>query len=45
MHNDREFAAGKIKPHISERFSLARGADAIGHLAARKVMGKVVVVI
>lgn len=39
------YAAGKIKPHISERFSLARGADAIGHLAARKAMGKVVVVI
>ncbi|MBB6414341.1 NADPH:quinone oxidoreductase family protein [Mesorhizobium sangaii] len=39
------YAGGKIKPHISERFSLARGAEAIGHLAARKAMGKVVVVI
>ncbi|MES0021265.1 NADPH:quinone oxidoreductase family protein [Mesorhizobium sp. M0036] len=39
------YAAGMIKPHISERFPLARGADAIGHLAARKAMGKVVVVI
>ncbi|WP_352862452.1 zinc-binding dehydrogenase [Mesorhizobium sp. M0802] len=39
------YAAGKIKPHISERFSLARGADAIGRLAARKAIGKVVVAI
>ncbi|PDT76968.1 NADPH:quinone oxidoreductase family protein [Sinorhizobium sp. BJ1] len=39
------YAAGKIKPHISERFSLAHGADAIGHLAARRALGRVVVLI
>jgi NADPH2:quinone reductase len=35
---------GKIRPHVSERFSLADGAKAIAHLASRKAMGKVVVV-
>jgi NADPH2:quinone reductase len=39
------YAAGKIKPYVSERFPLARGADAIVHLASRKAMGKVVVTI
>ena len=37
------YAAGKIKPAISERFPLARAAEAIKHLAARKALGKVVV--
>ncbi len=35
---------GKIRPHVSERFSLADGAKAIAHLASRNAMGKVVVV-
>jgi NADPH2:quinone reductase len=39
------YAAGKIKPFVSERFPLARAADAIKHLASRKAMGKVVVTI
>ena len=39
------YAAGKIKPHVSERFPLEKGADAIAHLASRKAMGKVVVTI
>jgi NADPH2:quinone reductase len=39
------YAQGKIKPHVSERFPLARGADAIVHLASRKAMGKVVVIV
>ena len=38
-------AAGKIKPYVSERFPLARGADAIAHLGSRKAMGKVVVTV
>jgi NADPH2:quinone reductase len=37
------YAAGKIKPFVSERFPLAKAADAIRHLASRKAMGKVVV--
>jgi NADPH2:quinone reductase len=37
------YAAGKIRPYISERFPLERGAEAITHLASRKAMGKVVV--
>ena len=37
------YAAGKIKPYVSERFPLERGGDAIAHLASRKAMGKVVV--
>jgi NADPH2:quinone reductase len=38
------YAAGKIKPHVSERFPLAKAGEAIKHLASRKAMGKVVVV-
>jgi NADPH2:quinone reductase len=38
------YAEGKIRPHVSERFPLARAGDAIAHLASRKAMGKVVVV-
>jgi len=47
LQNVRElfdlYAAGKIKPFVSERFPLAKAADAIAHLASRKAMGKVVV--
>jgi NADPH:quinone reductase len=39
------YAEGKIKPHISARFPLERGAEAIAHLASRKAMGKVVVTV
>jgi NADPH2:quinone reductase len=38
------YAEGKIRPYVSERFSLEKAGDAIAHLAARKAMGKVVVV-
>ena len=38
------YAAGKIRPHVSEHFPLERAGDAIAHLASRKAMGKVVVV-
>ena len=37
------YAAGKIKPFVSEHFPLAKAGDAIKHLASRKAMGKVVV--
>ena len=37
------YAAGKVKPFISERFSLEQGGEAIRHLGSRKAMGKVVV--
>ncbi len=37
------YAAGKIRPHISERFPLSKGAEAIRHLAERKALGKIVV--
>ncbi len=36
---------GRIRPHVSERFPLERGADAIAHLASRKALGKVVVTV
>lgn len=39
------YEQGKIKPFVSERFPLARAAEAIKHLASRKAMGKVVVTI
>jgi NADPH2:quinone reductase len=39
------YAAGKIRPHVSEHFPLARAAEAITHLASRKALGKVVVTI
>ena len=39
------YAQGKVKPHVSERFPLERGADAIAHLGSRKAMGKVVVTV
>jgi len=37
------YSEGKIRPHVSERFPLAKAGDAIAHLASRKAMGKVVV--
>jgi NADPH2:quinone reductase len=37
------YAEGKIKPHVSAKFPLAKGADAIQHLMDRKATGKVVV--
>ena len=37
------YAAGTIRPYVSERFPLAEGGAAIAHLAARKALGKVVV--
>ncbi|HEV7157863.1 MAG TPA: NADPH:quinone oxidoreductase family protein [Caulobacteraceae bacterium] len=37
------YAAGQIKPHVSERFPLAKAGEAITHLAERKALGKVVV--
>ena len=39
------YTAGKIKPHVSGRFPLAKAADAIAHLASRQAMGKVVVTV
>jgi NADPH2:quinone reductase len=39
------YAAGKIRPYVSERFPLARAGEAIAHLASRKAMGKVVITI
>jgi NADPH2:quinone reductase len=36
---------GRIKPAVTERFPLARGADAIARLGGRQARGKVVVVI
>jgi NADPH2:quinone reductase len=36
---------GKIKPHVSERFPLERGAAAIAHLGSRQAMGKVVITV
>ena len=39
------YAAGKIKPFISERFPLERAGEAITHLATRKALGKVVVTV
>ena len=38
------YAEGAIKPVISERYSLPRAGEAIARLAARKAMGKIVVV-
>jgi len=37
------FAEGKVRPHVSETFPLARAADAIRTLASRGAIGKVVV--
>jgi NADPH:quinone reductase len=37
------YASGKIKPHVSAKFPLEKGAEAIQHLMDRKATGKVVV--
>ena len=39
------YAAGKIRPHVSEHFPLARAGEAIAHLASRQALGKVVVTV
>ena len=39
------YKAGKIRPHVSEHYPLSRAAEAITHLASRKAMGKVVVMV
>jgi NADPH2:quinone reductase len=39
------YAEGKIRPHVSEHYPLARASEAITHLASRKAMGKVVVMV
>ena len=39
------YAAGKLRPEVSEVFALARGAEAIAALAARTARGKLVVAI
>ncbi|MGQ0651017.1 MAG: NADPH:quinone oxidoreductase family protein [Betaproteobacteria bacterium] len=36
---------GKLKPHVSETFALANAADALNRMAARRVTGKVVLVV
>ncbi len=36
---------GRIKPAVTERFALARGAEAIARLGARQARGKIVVMI
>ena len=37
-------AEGKLRPHVSKRYSLAETPQALQDMAARKVMGKVVIV-
>ncbi len=39
------YNSGKIRPHVSETFSLDEGGAAIQHLMDRKAMGKVVVTV
>jgi NADPH2:quinone reductase len=39
------YQGGRIKPAITERFPLARGAEAIARLGARQARGKIVVTI
>jgi NADPH2:quinone reductase len=36
------FRAGKIKPHVSRTFKLEQAAEALNYMAARKVVGKIV---
>jgi NADPH2:quinone reductase len=49
QQNNRElvefYTQGKIKPHISGRYPLAAAGQAIADLAARKALGKLVVMI
>jgi NADPH:quinone reductase len=39
------YEQGKLRPHVSEKFPLARAADALKLMAARKVKGKVVLTV
>jgi NADPH:quinone reductase len=39
------YLQGKIKPAVTERYPLARGAEAIGRLGARAARGKIVVTV
>ena len=39
------YARGAIRPRVSERFPLARGAEALKRLASRESTGKVVVTV
>ena len=39
------YVDGKIKPAVTERYPLARGADAIARLGARQARGKIVVTV
>jgi NADPH2:quinone reductase len=39
------YKAGKIRPHVSNRYPLARAADAIRELSERRAKGKVVITI
>ena len=47
--NNRElmalYADGKIKPHVSKRYSLADAGQGISDLAERRALGKIVVVV
>jgi NADPH2:quinone reductase len=38
------FAQGKLRPHVSQSFPLAKAAEALKQMAARQVKGKVVLV-
>jgi NADPH2:quinone reductase len=37
------YAAGKIRPYVTERYPLAKGGEAIAKLARREALGKIVV--
>jgi NADPH2:quinone reductase len=39
---DRWYAEGKLRPHVSQTFPLAKAVDALKAMAARQVKGKVV---
>ena len=41
----RWFAEGRLKPHVSQTFPLARAADALTLMANRQVKGKVVLTV
>jgi NADPH2:quinone reductase len=38
------YQAGAIRPHVTARFPLAQGGDAIAAISARQALGKLVVV-
>ena len=37
------YLAGAIRPHVSARYPLGRGGDAIAAIASRQALGKLVV--